>query len=142
MTTVPHDYDGAPETGDAPHGLEFIDIVNSLGAGQTFHECAALMRAVVEAVTATGKEGNVTIVVSAAPVTKGNTDQLLLTAAVKSKVPRLDAEGIFFPRAEGELSTRNPRQPTFDDKLRTVAEAGEQIDPNTGVITREDEAAE
>ncbi len=99
----------------------FIDTLRELRAGQTEEDLAHELNALVEAVTATGKKGTLTLTITVQKVTK-NSDQLLLVDDVKTKLPKADrGASIFWPTAENNLVRHDPRQGKLE--LRKAPEA-------------------
>jgi hypothetical protein len=89
----------------------FAAVLQDLNGGATVARLSAELHDLVEAVTATGKAGTLTLTLKVAPVAKRNTDALNVTAAVAAKRPQEDAPTTVFFVDGGSLVRNNPAQP-------------------------------
>lgn len=103
----------------APEGRTirpFAAVLQEIGGGKTHDRLSEQLADVTAAVTATGKKGTVTLVVTVEPIKKGNTSALTVTGKTVAKAPEGDdaaPSSVFFPDAAGNLSRNDPQQPTL-----------------------------
>jgi ribosomal protein S28E/S33 len=95
---------------------QFADVLRELCAGSTYDELTARLGEVVEAVTDTGKVGEISIKLKIKP----NGDAgVIVTDEIKTKVPeRARGDTVFFVTSGGSLVRQDPRQQ--DLPLRSV----------------------
>lgn len=104
----------------------FAETLRDLRAGRTQDELAEAMNQVVKAVRETGKVGEVTLTIRVKPASAGNTDTLMLSDAIKTKIPQLErGASIFFATPDNNLTRRDPNQRELP--LRVVPETGELV---------------
>lgn len=90
--------------------MPFYTLLREHRGGGLAIDAADAIAEVVQAVHQHGKKGSVTITFSVEPAKDGV--QIVLYDEVKSKVPQESAlPSLFFVRASGQLSRRDPRQP-------------------------------
>lgn len=106
----------------------FADFLREQSKGALHEELSVGLHDLVEAVTATGRAGSITLTLKIKPATKGNTDSLLVAENVTVKAPTPDrGESIFFVDDNGNLSRRNPSQPELP--LAVVSEPEKPTEP-------------
>lgn len=97
----------------------FTETLRQIQRGTLLTELEDELAAVVNAVSESGKAGKLTLEITVKPASKGDTRQLLVDAAVKTKTPKPDAGStIFFATEGGDLLREDPRQ--FKMDLREV----------------------
>ncbi len=90
----------------------FTDLLHELRSGDAMKDASALLTQLITDIQAVGKGGSLTLTLSIAPVTKGNTTTLVVVEDIKVKPPKIDSGStIVFATDKGELSRRDPRQP-------------------------------
>lgn len=106
----------------------FFETLRELRRGQTLVELGDKLSALTQAVCATGKPGKLTLTLTLAPAGKRGT-ALLLADKVTLNEPQPDqANTIFYPTADYQLSRNDPNQMTFN--LKSVP----AVDPETGEV--------
>lgn len=105
----------APPADDDRTIRPFADTLKELSGGRIHDELSVLLRDVVDAVKLHAKQGSLQLNIKVAPISKGNTDQLTVTADVRSKVPASEAKpSFFYPDADGNLRRDDPNQLKFE----------------------------
>lgn len=90
--------------------VPFTDVVNQIRKGAVSEELNAALKAVNDAVLATGKKGEVTLKIVIKPM-KGNRSQCEVVPAISFKPPKEDLpSGIFFLTNDGDLVRNDPEQ--------------------------------
>jgi len=110
----------------------FFETLRELRRGQTLAELGDKLSMLTESVCATGKPGKLTLTLTLAPASKRGT-ALLLSDKVTLAEPLPDqANTIFYPTADFQLSRNDPNQMTFNLKpVPNVDENGEIVpDPD------------
>mgnify|MGYP000216820846 CR=1 FL=1 len=98
----------------------FSVFLQDLQDGRTHSEMSAKLTELIEAVRATGRGGEITLVIKVKPATRGDVDKVTITDDVRLKLPAPDRKtDIFWLTDAGELSRNHPRQGDLD--LKTVA---------------------
>ncbi len=92
----------------------FAAILHEIGAGRLSARASAQLAEVTAAVAATGKKGQVTIVLKVEPLKKADQNTLVVTGSSTAKVPEADdasPTSVFFADDSGNLRRDDPRQP-------------------------------
>lgn len=112
---------------DGP-SLDFADFINQLDHGRVTVEAGEKLRAVIEAVQATGKSGHLTIKIGVAWDRKA--EMLRVSNTLTSKEPQRDrAESMFFVTDEGLPTRQDPRQLALElENRRRMDAAGNVVD--------------
>ena len=98
----------------------FMDTVRDLRNGGLINDLEDELKRLVQAVTSTGKRGELKLTLGLQPATKGHVDVLMLDDKVDLKLPKTGKPAAFvFPTADGGLSRKDPRQPELNG-LREV----------------------
>lgn len=113
-------------TTDQPDGGQvrpFAAVLQELARGAVHADASEQLHALVDAVTEHGTKGSLTLQIDVAPVAKGDTSALTVTAKVTSKKPTASQASVFFVDRAGNLSRRDPRQteipmPVSDSPVR------------------------
>lgn len=125
--------------------MNFVEVLRDHARGTVADDAQAELLDLIQAVSATGKEGSVTVKLKAKP--SGNRT-VMLGFEVTSKVPQADPEvGVFFVDRNGVLTKDDPTQPKLpmaevdpggpaQVAVVTGNQPGEvvQVDPATGEI--------
>ncbi len=86
----------------------FVDTLNTIRVGELHDELTTELNALVAAVCATGRKGELTLKLSLKPTGRG---QIEIVDEVKTKVPALPhGSTIFFATPENNLQREDPRQ--------------------------------
>jgi hypothetical protein len=108
------------EAGDTRTVRPFADWLLEQANGSTHAELTAQLNELVQSAIAHGKGGELTLSVKVKPATKGAGNMLLVTADVKSKLPRGERpDALFYADRDGNLRRDNPDQLKFEG-LREV----------------------
>lgn len=117
--------DPSPEPSTAESGSaaedrprDFALFLMEHAKGRSHDDLSAALRAVVLAVSETGKPGKLTYTLTIRP--QSNVEGAVLIAdAIKTSVPEFDrAESIFFATESGDLTRSDPRQTTLFGDFR------------------------
>jgi len=115
----------------------FFETLRDLRAGRTLEDLTDELAAIVTAVKATGKPGELVLRLKVKPPKTGAITYLTLEDQITTKVPKLDrGDTVFFPTADGGLSRSDPSQGEL--ALRPVV----IVDRDTGEITTESRSAQ
>jgi hypothetical protein len=99
----------------------FADVLLELSKGRVHADAAGKLQEVIAAVVDTRKPGALTLTLRVAP---DKADGMVrVTADLKTKVPQLDRESLFFVDAGGNLRRDDPRQQHLPIQLVTEREA-------------------
>lgn len=110
----------------------FATTLNEVDEGRAHTRVSDQFADLIAAVRETGRPGTLVLTVKVAPVTKGNADAFMVSAAAVVKAPKQDVPAsIFFPTRDGNLSRNDARQPQLP--LRAVA--GDNPTPQEGTAT-------
>ncbi|GAA4059670.1 hypothetical protein [Actinomadura miaoliensis] len=104
MSVTSHDADGPPQV------RPFAAVLQELARGAVHTEASEKLHALVDAVTEHAAKGTLTLVMEVAPIAKGDTSALTVSAKVTTKQPTAAQASAFFVDATGNLSRRDPRQ--------------------------------
>lgn len=97
----------------------FADVLRELSKGRVHEDAAAKLQEVILAVADTGKAGSLTL-----KVAPDKADGMVrVSADLKTKIPQLDRESLFYVDSDGNLSRDDPRQPHLPMQLVTEREA-------------------
>lgn len=108
----------------------FFETLRELRAGRTLEDLTDELAAIVTAVKATGKSGELIFRLKVKPPKSGAISYLTLEDQITSKVPKLDrGDTVFFPTADGGLSRNDPTQGEL--ALRPVTTV---VDHETGEV--------
>jgi hypothetical protein len=89
-------------------------LLGQLRRGRAMDDASAQLRDLVEAVRNTGKAGKLTLTLTVAPASKGDSDMLTVLDNCAAKQPELDrAASLFFATDGGGLQRNDPRQTEF-----------------------------
>lgn len=120
----------APTEDPGPLIRPFADFLREQSRGTTHDEMSETLHRLIARVRDTGKKGVLQLTITVAPL-KGDADVLVVSDAIKVKLPEHDRKAsMFYPDEHGNLSRTDPNQLTFEG-LREVP-AG--VDPATGEI--------
>ncbi len=93
---------------------DFLTVLAQCRKGAAVGELTEKLTEVVEAVRATGKQGELTLKLVIKPVGRGAGDTLILMDHPKAVVPEHDrAETMFYATDDNELVREDPRQTSF-----------------------------
>jgi len=110
-----------PTTGevvDDPELRPFADLLASLGNGRMHRELTETLWDALRKVTETGKPATVTLTLTLKPLDKSEDAPIVVKDAIKANLPEFDRpESVYYVDHNGNLSTRNPRQPSLDEAL-------------------------
>jgi hypothetical protein len=82
--------------------------------GATMAEFAAALHELTTAVREVGKGGEVSLTISIAPATKGDTDVVMVKSKVKTKVPESSRrQTVFYLDDDNQLVRNDPKQQTL-----------------------------
>lgn len=117
----------------------FATVLLALGRGATERELSEALHDLVARVRDTRKKGVLTYTLEVAPL-KGESDALMLSDAIKLKLPEHDrAASIFFADRDGNLVRDDPNQPSLFGQVlregsgyvRDVSDLEEALDHST-----------
>lgn len=114
----------------------FMDTLRELRNGRTHDELTDALAQLVAAVQATGRSGELKLVLKVVPPKGRESSYLTIEDAVTVKEPATDqGNTVFFPTADGSLSRQDPSQ--LELRLRGLpsAHAPDGVDASTGEIT-------
>jgi hypothetical protein len=107
------------------HSINFMEFLQSFRRGELLREGDTKLAEVIEAMTETGGDGEITIKL---PFKRNKAGQIECTPKVTAKLPqRPMGTGIYFADDEGRLSRRDPSQYDIEDEIerRRSADAAE-----------------
>lgn len=94
----------------------FAAILQDIGGGRLAARASAQLAELTAAVAATGKKGQITLVLKVEPLKKADQNTLVVTGSSTAKVPEADdasPTSVFFADDSGNLRRDDPRQPTL-----------------------------
>lgn len=94
----------------------FAAVLQEIGGGKVAARLAEQLAELTEAVSATGKKGTLALTITVAPIGKGNTANLVVSARIACKTPEGDdavPSSVFFHDVDGNLTRHDPNQPTL-----------------------------
>lgn len=90
----------------------FIDTLKEIRRGEVVTDLTVELHDLVAAVRATGKKGELTIVIKVKPASKGDVNTLVIEDEVKVKLPKPEkGTTILFATDDNMLQRNDPRQP-------------------------------
>lgn len=105
------------------HARPFAEFLREQRSGTTHDELSQGLNDLLEAVSETGKAGQITLTVKVKPAAKGNHSMVSVADTVAVKLPQGErGEAIFFIDDDFNLTRDNPNQPSLP--LREVPKAG------------------
>lgn len=114
-------------------GHAFLDALLMMQDGGLVPDLNHDLTALIGNVRSQGKKGSLTVVLEVKP--KGNGSQVIVTADVKLKNPRVDRENtVLYADDNNKLSRRDPRQPVLPMGEVTTfpSSVPANVDPTTG----------
>lgn len=98
-----------PETTPPPNSIQGFE------SGSLAHEIRQQLQQVVSAIRSTGKAGGLTLKLS---ITPQGAHQMRTKASISTNIPQPDRmEELWYDDGDGNLTRRDPRQPTLDEAL-------------------------
>jgi hypothetical protein len=91
-------------------------ILQEIGGGRLAARASNQLAEVTAAVAATGKKGQITLVIKVEPLKKADQNTLVVTGSSTAKVPEPEdasPTSVFFADDSGNLRRDDPRQPTL-----------------------------
>ena len=97
------------------HSINFLEFLQTFRRGELLRESDNQMERVVQAMSETGGDGEITIKL---PFKLNKAGQIECTPKVSAKVPqRPMGTGIYFSDDDGRLSRRDPNQMDIEDEI-------------------------
>jgi hypothetical protein len=109
----------------------FADFLREQSKGNTHEELSEALHDLVQRVADTGRQGSLVLTISVKPMKGADNGALMVSDAIKLKLPEHDRKASIFFSHDGNLRRTDPHQLAFEG-LRTVA--GESVDTATGEI--------
>lgn len=109
--------------------MDALGVVQRIGNGHLLDDLAEALAVVAEEVVATGKAGQVALVLKIAVQQQGD-PMVIVSDQITKKPPKRDPRGVLLYAVEGGLYTRDPRQVEMD--FRAVATAPDEIRESAG----------
>lgn len=114
-------------TDDTGRVRPFADFLREQARGATHDELSEGLRDLVARVKDTGKAGSITLTINVEPMKGSAGSALVVTDAIKLKLPEHDRQSsLFFSDRDGNLVREDPNQLAFDS-LREVDTATGEI---------------
>jgi hypothetical protein len=108
----------------------FADFLREQSKGKTHDEMSVALRDLVQRVADTGRPGSLVLTLSVKPLKGADNGSLLVSDAIKLKLPEHDRKASIFFSNEGNLQRTDPNQPMFET-LRDLG-GGEDTTTPTG----------
>ncbi|MGV6840600.1 MAG: hypothetical protein ACWA40_10445 [Planktomarina sp.] len=105
------------------HTINFLEFLQSFRRGELLREGDRQLGEVIEAMTYTGGDGEITIKL---PFKRNKAGQIECTPKMTRKIPqRPMGTGIYFSDDEGRLSRRDPNQYDIEDEIQRRRQAAD-----------------
>jgi hypothetical protein len=124
VTTKKPTTDTAPDP-DALPTRPFADFIREQAKGATHDELSEALQDLVAKVRDTGKKGSLSLTIEVEPM-KGDSKVLIVTDAIKLKLPEHDRQAsLFYADKASNLVREDPDQLSFDSLREVNRETGE-----------------
>jgi hypothetical protein len=112
----------------------FFETLRELRSGRTLEDLGEELSAIIAAVRATGKGGELTLKLKIKPPKSGAISYLTIEDQILSKTPKLDrGDTVFFPTADNGLSRQDPSQSELPFRGTIDKSTGEIIETRSAI---------
>lgn len=103
------------------YGHPFVDMLASLRSGVFLDEAAEELVDLIEEIQKTGKAGKLVLTLQIKPPGKNvDTPVIWISDQLKVSAPTAERGDTMFYAVDGEISRRDPRQPSLEDGIRAL----------------------